>query len=424
MRSVAARGDERPLRAPALAPFRVRSFRFQWPADVATSWAFEMENIILAWYILVETGSVLMLTFFATLQFIGTLLAPMFGVLGDRFGHRNVLSAMRGVYAVLATTLMTCAFLGLVSPVLVLVVATMNGLVRASDIGMRSALIGATIPGEQLMGAMGIQRVSQDTARIAGALTGAGIVAALGFAKAYLFVAAFYMLGVALTLQCARRRENTIADAPQAESMWRELKEGIKYVWNDPTALPVMLFAFLLNATAFPMFMSLLSVVAKEVYHADQTTLGYMTAAGATGALLASVTMTRFGNVVPPARLMMLAGAGWLASVLVFSQMDRPALGIPMLTVCGYLQSLCLVAMSAILLRTSEPRLRGRVMGIRMLAIYGNLPGLLLSGPLIAAYGYPATATSYCIFGLVATAVIVLRWHAQLWERGAESNAR
>ena len=44
-------------RASALAPFRVRSFRFQWTADLATSWAFEMETLILGWYILAATGS-------------------------------------------------------------------------------------------------------------------------------------------------------------------------------------------------------------------------------------------------------------------------------------------------------------------------------------------------------------------------------
>ena len=40
-----------------LAPFRVRSFRFQWPADLLTSWGIEMENLVLGWYILVKTGS-------------------------------------------------------------------------------------------------------------------------------------------------------------------------------------------------------------------------------------------------------------------------------------------------------------------------------------------------------------------------------
>ena len=38
--------------------------------------------------------------------------------------------------------------------------------------------------------------------------------------------------------------------------------------------------------------------------------------------------------------------------------------------------------MAALLLRTSDEQFRGRIMGIRMLAIYGNVPGLLLSAPL------------------------------------------
>ena len=68
----------------ALAPFSVRSYRFQWPADLLTSWAFEMETIILGWYVLVETNSVLMLTAFGALLYTGTLIAPIMGVWSDR----------------------------------------------------------------------------------------------------------------------------------------------------------------------------------------------------------------------------------------------------------------------------------------------------------------------------------------------------
>ena len=85
-----------------LAAFRVRSFRFQWPADLLTAWAFEMETLILGWYVMIHTGSVLLLTAFGSLQFLGTLAAPMFGVLGDGLGGRLMLCAMRATYAMLA----------------------------------------------------------------------------------------------------------------------------------------------------------------------------------------------------------------------------------------------------------------------------------------------------------------------------------
>src|SRR3970040_645041 len=90
------------LRAPALAPFAVRSFRFQWPADLFTSWAFEMEALILGWYILAATGSVQQLVVVGALVWIGSLFSPFFGVLGDRVGHRTLLCVTRALYALLA----------------------------------------------------------------------------------------------------------------------------------------------------------------------------------------------------------------------------------------------------------------------------------------------------------------------------------
>ena len=99
-----------------LAAFRVRSFRFQWSADLLTSWAFEMETVVLGWYVVTQTGSVLVLTVFGSLQYVGTLAAPMFGVLGDRRGGRAMLRAMRATYAALAAVLAALALAGALTP--------------------------------------------------------------------------------------------------------------------------------------------------------------------------------------------------------------------------------------------------------------------------------------------------------------------
>jgi len=416
-------------RASALAPFSVRAFRFQWPADLATSWAFEMETLILGWYVLVETRSVFMLTVFASLLYIGTLLAPMFGVMGDRIGHRNLLSAMRSVYAACAITLMTFAFLGILEPVLVLAVTAIVGLVRPSDIGMRVALVGETMPPDRLVGALGIQRTTQDSARIAGALTGAGLAATLGMGPAYVVVSSFYVISILLTLKAGSarvERHPPVAGARAAArvSPWRDLKEGIGYVWHTPHLRAAMLLAFLLNLTAFPLFNNLLPVVAKDVYLSDQTTLGYMVAGAAGGALTGSIVLSRFAHRIPPARMMIIFSMAWYAMLLVFARAPDPAIGIPVLVLTGFVQCLGLVPATAMLLRYSDDQFRGRIMGIRMLALYGNLPGLLLSAPLIASIGYPNTATLYCAIGILFTLIIAVRWRAQLWRLDAPANKR
>src|SRR3954452_9394819 len=188
------------LRFAMLAPFATRSFRFQWPADLLTSWAFEMETIILGWYVLVETGSVLWLTAFGASQYLGTLIAPLYGVVGDRLGHKSLLLGMRAAYAVFASTLLTLALLHAVSPLAVLIVATLMGLVRPSDLGVRSALIAETMPARTLISALSVSRTTTDSARVAGALLGASIFSIFGMAPAYVVIAAFYVAGALMML--------------------------------------------------------------------------------------------------------------------------------------------------------------------------------------------------------------------------------
>ena len=414
-------------RPPILAPFRVRSFRFQWPADLATSWATEMEVIILGWYVVVETESVLLLTLFGSLQLLGTLCAPMFGVVGDRIGHRNLLCLMRAVYGLLAATLMTLALTGTLQPVHVFIIGTLAGLVRSSDLVMRNALIGATIPTAQLVGAMSISRTTADSARIAGALAGAGLVAALGMGLAYAVVSGLYAAALLLTLGIAGTGPSayTVSDMsglPKRSSPWHDLREGLTYVWNSPHLLAAMYLAFLVNLAAYPFSNGLLPYIAKEIYAVDQTGLGYLTASFAVGALTGSIALTTRGAGIRPARMMIIFASLWFAVLLVFVHVEHESGGIVLMACAGLAQSLSLVPLSVMLLRSSEPRFRGRVLGVRMLAVYGLPVGLLATGPLIERIGLATTGTIYASFGLVATLAIGLYWRRHIWSSTAPAN--
>src|SRR5262245_39660839 len=105
-----------------------------------------METVILGWYVMVSTGSVLWLTAFGSLLLLGTLVSPMFGVLGDRLGARTMLVAMRAIYASLAACVLALTLTGSLTPAWVLAVATLAGIVRPNEQVMRNTLIGETIP--------------------------------------------------------------------------------------------------------------------------------------------------------------------------------------------------------------------------------------------------------------------------------------
>lgn len=383
-----------------------------------------METLILGWYILVETQSVLLLTLFASLLYVGTLLSPLFGVAGHRHGNKRVFCAMRAAYAMLATVLMTLALTDSLQPVHVFIITALMGIVRPSDLVLRHALIGETLPVSQFVGAASISRTTQDSARVMGALSGAGLVAALGIGPAYAVVACFYLISLTLTLGVAGRRRAPDADTASRLSAWHDLKEGMAYVWTTPPLLAAIWLALLVNLTAFPLVNGLLPYVARTIYQTDQTGLGYLVASFAGGALLGSIALTRLGHAIRPARMMIIGCVAWYVLTLAFVQMQHLGGGMPVLMLAGLAQSLGMVPMSAMLLRSSDERFRGRVMGIRMLAIYTLPIGLLLSGPLISHWGFQAMATAYCTIGLALTLWIAVRWRAHVWRSNAPANAR
>jgi predicted MFS family arabinose efflux permease len=409
-------------RLSVLAPFHYRNFRYQWPADLATSWAYEMETIVLGWYVLVETQSVYWLTAFAAIQYIGTLLSPMFGVMGNRIGNKRLLCGMRGLYTTLAVIMAALTVTGQLTPVYVFVSATLLGLVRPSDQVMRYALIGETMPASHMLPAASVSRTTQDSARIMGALSGAGLVAAFGMGPVYVVIAAFYALSFALTLRVQGVRR-AAAEVGQS-SPWRDLKEGVLYSWNTPQILAAMWLALLVNLTAFPLTHGLLPYVAKEVLHTSQTGLGYLSAGFAVGAVIGALGLSRVSSLVPPARCMVIFCAGWYVALLIFSHMGGLAPAVAVMVLTGCMQSLGMVSMSALLLRTSSGPLRSRVMGLRMLMIYGLPVGLMAAGPLITRLGYHATVWLYCLTGIVLTTYIAWHWRAHLWRIDAVANHR
>jgi hypothetical protein len=399
------------------SPFAVRSFRFQWPADLATSWAFEMEALILGWYVLSATGSVQQLAVVAALAWFGSLFSPFVGLAGDRVGHRTLLLVTRGFYALLAAVLAALTLTGTLQPWHVFAIAAIGGLLRPSDMVMRHALVGQTMPHAILLQAVAFSRTTADTARVVGALAGAGGVALIGMGPAYVVVTAMYGVAFLLSLGVARTPPSKHTAHPVSD-----MKDAFRYVWQKPDLLGAFTLAFLVNLLAYPFVLGLLPYAAKEVFDAGQAGLGYLAASFWIGALLGSLVVSAGGLPMREARAMLGAGCLWFAAILVFGQTRTLGLGMTFLFIAGFVQSFCLTPLAAVMLRGAGEAMRGRVMGVRMLAIWGLPLGLLLAGPMIARIGFAMTTLIYAGLGLLATLAIGWYWRHALWHRSAAAN--
>jgi hypothetical protein len=276
----------------------------------------------------------------------------------------------------LAVVLTALVLAGLLAPVWVFVLGLLAGVVRPNDLVMRNSLIGETIPPPHLIGAVGMSRASTDSARVAGALAGAGLWSLLGLGQAYLAITALYLASFGLTLGESRRHPVPDPAAPPRAialasfamprgSRFRELKDGLVHVVTTPTLHAAMWLAFLVNLTAYPLSSGLLAYVAQRVYLVDATGLGS---------------------------------------------------GMVALTLAGFVQSIAMISMTGTLLAAAGDQFRARVMGVRTLAVYGMPLGLIGSGLLIERIGYQFTVGACCAVGLLFTVYIGIRWRTSMWQ--------
>jgi MFS family permease len=112
--------------------------------------------------------------------------------------------------------------------------------------------------------------------------------------------------------------------------------------------------------------------------------------------------------------MIVLGAVGWhVAMVFVaFSRWFGPSLILLALT--GISQSVAMVTMSMTILSATSPEVRGRVMGLRSLAVYGLPIGLLLSGALADASSVQVALTVNATVGMIFTVVIAASL-SKLW---------
>ncbi len=409
------------MKRSVLAPFSVRSYRYQWPADLAASWAFEMEVLILGWFVLVESGSVFLLVVYGSLQFVGATVSPFIGVLGDRWGYKTLFIAMRVVFVLISLVLLTLAAADALTPLLVIALAIVIGVLRPCDLTIRFALIGQALPSNQLIGALGISRITVDSARMVGALAGVGLFAAYGLVVAYVMITTLYLACLLLSFGVAGADRQLLAKRTPSSPL-NDLSLGFHYVRHKPELVGTAGLAFWINVFAYPIGVGLLPFVANNVYQAPQAMLGWLGAAYAFGSLLGSLAVSSNRIAMGSGRLMIMSAIVWFCLGIVFAFNEVSLLGIGLLTLMGFAQSLCVTPLVAVMLQSTEPAYRGRVMGIRILAILGLPLGLMLSGPMIEHLGFGVTITLYSLVGLLGAVSMIRIWRQELWLKTAPAN--
>ncbi len=397
-----------------LTAFSFREFRLLWISDSFVACAEQMEFVVLAWYVLQETDSPLLLGVYGALRFTGTLFSPLYGVLVDRYDRRKLIISTRTLFFANSSVLLALALGDVLSVWHVFMFAGVAGMGRAFDTIVRQTVIPDIVPASGLMNGVALTRTGRDIMQIVGPVSGGYLLSAWGISVSYVAVVGLYAVGVAFALNL--KSLMAAGSMTRGPSMVANIREALGYVRRNEVILALLLMAFLVNLTGFPLNQGLIPVLARDVLGSGATGLGQLLGAYAAGSMLGSVTLAGLPIIHRPGRMIVLGALGWHGAMLLvaFSSWFVPSLGLLALT--GVSQSVAMVTMSMAILSATSPEVRGRVMGLRSLAVYGLPIGLLLSGALADGLSVEFALIVNATIGLVfATGIAVVM--SEIWRR-------
>ncbi len=361
------------------ASLRFRNYRLYFVSQIISFSGTWMQAIALAWLVLQLTGSGTALGTVMAMQFLPTLLlAPIGGMLADRFDKRRLIIGTQSIAGLLALTLGAVTLTGVVELWMVYALAAGFGAVTALDNPSRQTFVMEMVGPADVSNAVTLNSVVVNAARVIGPAIGGIIIATVGVGECFVVNGLSYLAVVAAMFLIRSDQLHPSARSPRAP---RQLRDGFRYAWADPTLRTTLIMLVLIGTFTFE-FSTTLPLLAEFTFGAGPTGLAIMTSLMGVGAVIGGLAIASIGPPTP-VRLVGVA-AGFGVAVGLIAVMPTIELVYVMMPLVGS-ASVATIAMSnATLQLHSDAKFRGRVMSLFSMALIGSTP---IGGPIVGWLG-------------------------------------
>ena len=397
----------RPSAKQTFASFGHRNYRLWFMGQSASLVGTWMQLTALGFLVFELTHSPAFLGYVGFASGIPIWLFTLFGgAVSDRVPRRNLLLVTQATMMGLAFILAALTFLGHIQPWHIVILAFGLGTANAFDTPARQAFVVELVGHEDLSNAIALNSTMINLATAVGPAI-AGVVYGL-FGPGWCFT----LNGISfIAVISALRRIRLQPRPPQVRpgTALGDLAEGLRYVASHPT-IRVLIGVVMVTMVFGMSFVTLMPAWAVKVLGGDSTTNGFLHSARGVGSLLGGLMIASFARAKIKGRLLTLGSLLFPVLLLVWSTVRW--LPLSLLLIVGVGWGLMLVLnMANILVQSHVPdALRGRVMSVHAISVFGMLPiGSLLLGSVAQKIGEPITVS--------LGALVVLAFAGFLWFR-------
>lgn len=368
--------------SPTFRSLRIRNYRLWASGAIVSNSGTWMQRVAQDWLVLtgLTHSSGLAVGITTGLQFGPALvLAPLAGVVVDRWDRRKILMATQGVLGLLALAQGVLVLTGVITLWQVYLVATLLGVTTAIDSPARLAFVSDMVPPADLPNALGLNSASFH----AGRLIGPGLAGLLihWFGTGAVFGINGLTFGAVL-LSLTRMRVSELRPAPgQGRRERGALRAGFVYVRGRPDL--VLLLSVVGVVGMFGLnFQLTMALMARLAFHQGSGGYGLLGSIMAVGSLGGALLAARREH--PSVDLVLGAAAAFGVFTTVAALMPTYALFAVALIPVGLSSLTLMTAANATLQLSTVPAMRGRVMALYLAVFMGGAP---IGSPLVGWVG-------------------------------------
>ena len=365
----------------------------------------QMETIVGVWYVLNLTDSPFLVGLTATARLGFNFLALFAGATADLVPRRTLMIIIQAILASLALVMLVLIVSGLIEVWHIFIITLGGGLARIFQMPTAQSLAVDSVSTDRIPNAVALINAASNIALVAGPILGGLLFDLFGPEGAYVLVASLYIAsGLATMLMGVIRMSET----QKGESVFTLVAQGLRYVKGEQLLWSALLVAVIFNITGFSFHTTLVPIFARDILDRDSVGLGILISSFGIGGLVGSMFWASIPNLKHTGLICILAVMGWHSTMILFAVSTNFYLSVGILVVTGMMFSSSLVLVLTVLMKTGRPEFRGRLMGLRTLAIYAHAFGSLGAGAVAGALGAPASAVLSGVFGIAMMVVLTL----------------
>jgi MFS family permease len=361
----------------AFAALSSRSYRIYIGGQSLANTGAWMQSIAQDWLIFNLTHSSTAVGVTMALQFLPMLLLGLHaGAVADRLPKRRILLTTQSLNAAATLALAAITISGAARAADVYAFALLSGLIFAFDGPARQAFVTEVVPAERLRAAISLNAAVFQATRLIGPAIASLLIATAGTGWVFAVNAACYL---GPTVGLLLLRPSDLQPAPAASGAQGTVATAVRYLRGRPDVLWTIFLVGMLGTFGLN-FPIVLTAMAQSTFGGDASTYGLFNIVlglgSAVGAVLAAA------GARPRARAIVTTAA--LFGVLQVAAALAPDLAVflVLLIAMGFVNLVCQAMANSSVQLAVDPELRGRVMGLYMLAFIGGTP---LGAPVIGA---------------------------------------